>query len=199
MPDKIKQVSIAGTVYDIEPAQTEELVIDAKNPTLSFGTTTTIGNIGGVDFKITMPGANSGPKGPTGAQGKTGPTGAQGKTGPTGARGAQGTTGPTGAKGSDATVTKAAVESVLTGTITSHTHTYLDGLTANIQDQLNTKLSKTAKITSGALSGSTIGTAATAEGSGTTASATAAHAEGTSTKATGGASHAEGNNTTASG
>ena len=145
MPDKIKQVSIAGTVYDIEPAQTEELVINAKNPTLSFGTTTTIGNIGGVDFKVTMPGANSGPQGPTGPTGATGakgPTGAQGEVGPKGPTGAKGATGPTGAKGSDATVTKAKVESVLTGTITTHTHTHLDGLTSNIQDQLNTKLGK---------------------------------------------------------
>ena len=104
----IKKVKLSdGSVYDIEPAQTEELIIDAKNPTLAWNTTSIIGNIGGIDFKVTMPEANSGPKGATGATGPQGP---------------KGDTGATGPKGSDATVTKAKVESVLTGNITSHTH-----------------------------------------------------------------------------
>ena len=54
-----------------------------------------------------------GPKGDTGPQGLKGDTGIQGPKGDTGA---------TGPKGSDATVTKAAVEAVLTGFISSHEH-----------------------------------------------------------------------------
>jgi hypothetical protein len=70
------------------------------------------------------PQGKQGPTGATGSQGKQGPTGATGtgKQGPTGAKGATGAKGPTG---SSATVTKAKVESVLTGNITSHTHSYL--------------------------------------------------------------------------
>lgn len=54
-----------------------------------------------------------GPKGDTGPQGLKGDTGIQGPKGDTGA---------TGPKGSDATVTKAAIEAVLTGVINSHKH-----------------------------------------------------------------------------
>ncbi len=54
-------------------------------------------------------------------------------------------------------------------------------------------------ITTGALSGTTIGAWATAEGYGTTASGGTSHAEGDGTKAYGDVSHAEGESTTASG
>lgn len=54
-------------------------------------------------------------------------------------------------------------------------------------------------IQTGALSGSTIGTKATAEGRNTTASGLASHAEGDVTIASGSSSHAEGDTTTASG
>ena len=50
----------------------------------------------------------------------------------------------------------------------------------------------------GALSGSTVGALATAEGRNTTASGSYSHAEGNYTEATGSSSHAEGQNTTAS-
>ena len=50
----------------------------------------------------------------------------------------------------------------------------------------------------GALSGSTVGALATAEGRNTTASGAYSHAEGNYTEATGSSSHAEGQNTTAS-
>ena len=61
-----------------------------------------------------------------------------------------------------------------------------------IQDQLNTKLNKTDRITSGAKRGTTIGEYATAEGIQTTASAEGSHAEGIQTTASGLYSHAEG-------
>lgn len=52
----IKKVKLSdGSVYDIEPAQTEELVIIAQDPTLTPGAESTIGHVGGVDFKVTMP------------------------------------------------------------------------------------------------------------------------------------------------
>ena len=73
-----------------------------------------------------------GPTGPTGAPGTNGTNGTDGAVGPTGPTGATGPTGPgstvagpvgpTGPAGSNATVTKAAVEAVLTGTISSHSH-----------------------------------------------------------------------------
>lgn len=83
---------------------------------------------------------NTGPTGPTGntgAAGTNGATGSQGiqgikgDTGASGAQGIQGATGLTGATGlrglpgSDANVTKANVEAVLTGALSSHTHDYL--------------------------------------------------------------------------
>jgi hypothetical protein len=66
-----------------------------------------------------------GPKGDTGSQGErglkgdTGDIGPQGLKGDTGERGLQ---GEQGIPGSDATVTKSAVEAVLTGEIATHTH-----------------------------------------------------------------------------
>lgn len=74
-----------------------------------------------------------GVQGATGATGGTGPQGVQGATGATGATGVQGPTGstgpqgPQGVAGSNATVTKSAVESVLTGGITSHSHPLIYG------------------------------------------------------------------------
>lgn len=67
----------------------------------------------------------TGAQGPQGIQGATGPQGLQGDVGDTGAQGPQGIQGPAGADGadgSDANVTKANVEAVLTGEITTHTH-----------------------------------------------------------------------------
>ena len=54
-------------------------------------------------------------------------------------------------------------------------------------------------VQAGALSGSTVGALATAEGRNTTASGSYSHAEGNYTEATGSSSHAEGQNSTASG
>lgn len=53
-------------------------------------------------------------------------------------------------------------------------------------------------VRAGALSGSTVGALATAEGRNTTASGSYSHAEGNYTEATGSSAHAEGQNTTAS-
>lgn len=68
---------------------------------------------------------STGAQGPQGVQGPTGDTGAAGADGADGAQGIQGiqgATGAAGADGSDASVTKANVEAVLTGEISSHTH-----------------------------------------------------------------------------
>ena len=65
-------------------------------------------------------------QGPKGDTGNTGPQGAKGDKGDTGSQGPQGIQGPAG---SDATVTKSAVEAVLTGEITTHTHANSGGLT----------------------------------------------------------------------
>ena len=63
-----------------------------------------------------------GDKGDQGDQGPQGPQGIQGVAGPQGEAGPQGLQGIQGPAGSDATVTKTAVESVLTGEISTHTH-----------------------------------------------------------------------------
>lgn len=76
----------------------------------------------------TGPVGPQGTNGSNGTDGKQGPEGKQGPKGVDGTNGAAGTNGkqgPQGADGKDATVTKAAVEGVLTGNITSHTHSYL--------------------------------------------------------------------------
>ncbi len=56
--------------------------------------------------------------------GNDGATGATGATGDTGATGATGAAGADGEDGSDANVTKANVEAVLTGAITTHSHAW---------------------------------------------------------------------------
>ncbi len=71
---------------------------------------------------------NTGEQGVQGIQGIQGETGAAGTNGTDGDKGDTGDTGPkgdtgnTGAAGSDAEVTKANVEAVLTGEISTHTH-----------------------------------------------------------------------------
>jgi hypothetical protein len=94
------------------------------------------GDTGDTGAASTVPGPQ-GPKGDTGdagAQGLAGATGTPGSQGPQGLQGdpgtpggqglqgIQGEIGPQGPAGSDATVTKAAVEAVLTGEISTHTH-----------------------------------------------------------------------------
>ena len=66
-----------------------------------------------------------GEKGDQGAQGAKGDKGDKGDTGSQGAKGDQGEKGDKGEPGSDASVTKANVEAVLTGSITSHNHNSL--------------------------------------------------------------------------
>jgi len=63
-----------------------------------------------------------GPQGEQGLQGIQGLQGEQGLQGDQGQQGIQGEQGPQGIPGSDANVTKANVEAVLIGEITSHTH-----------------------------------------------------------------------------
>lgn len=58
-----------------------------------------------------------------GAKGDQGEQGLQGEKGDAGPQGLQGIQGVQGNPGSDASVTKANVEAVLTGVITSHSHT----------------------------------------------------------------------------
>ena len=94
-----------------------------------------------------------------GAKGDTGTTGARGDTGLQGIPGANGTPGAkgdTGLPGSDASVTKANVEAVLTGAITSHTHSYQplgyvvlanDTLAQALATNINTQLTVTAART----------------------------------------------------
>lgn len=73
-------------------------------------------------------GSIQGPAGPTGPKGEQGEPGPKGESGANGAPGEQGPKGDPGEKGdkgepgSDASVTKANVEAVLTGDITSHNH-----------------------------------------------------------------------------
>lgn len=68
------------------------------------------------------PDALKGPKGDDGQPGPKGDKGDTGATGPAGPTGPVGPAGPQGAPGSNATVTKAAVEGVLTGDISTHNH-----------------------------------------------------------------------------
>jgi hypothetical protein len=90
-----------------------------------------------------IPGNDGSPgvKGDKGDQGNPGSTGTPGYTpikgvdyfdGSPGTPGIKGDTGNTGPAGSDATVTKTAVEAVLTGGITTHTHAY-EAANSNIQ------------------------------------------------------------------
>jgi hypothetical protein len=64
-----------------------------------------------------------GATGPKGDQGIQGVQGLKGDTGNTGGQGIQGIQGVAGQNGSDASVTKVNVEAVLTGVISSHSHT----------------------------------------------------------------------------
>ena len=91
--------------------------------------------INGATFTFDYLKGEKGEKGDTGAQGIQGPKGDTGEQGPQGPQGNMGIQGPKGAKGDPGEVTKAAVEAVLTGDITTHTHgQYVT------QTDLNTKL-----------------------------------------------------------
>ena len=91
--------------------------------------------INGATFTFDYLKGEKGEKGDTGAQGIQGPKGETGAQGPKGEKGDTGATGAKGDKGDAGEVTKAAVEAVLTGNITSHTHDqYVT------QTDLNTKL-----------------------------------------------------------
>ena len=92
--------------------------------------------INGATFTFDYLKGEKGDKGDTGAQGIQGPKGETGAQGPQGAKGDTGATGAKGDKGDPGEVTKAAVEAVLTGNITSHTHDQYVTLT-----DLNTDLS----------------------------------------------------------
>ena len=91
--------------------------------------------INGATFTFDYLKGEKGEKGDTGAQGIQGPKGDTGEQGPQGPQGNMGIQGPKGDKGDPGEVTKAAVETVLTGDITTHTHgQYVT------QTDLNTKL-----------------------------------------------------------
>lgn len=92
--------------------------------------------INGATFTFDYLKGEKGEKGDMGAQGIQGPKGETGAQGPQGAKGDTGATGAKGDKGDPGEVTKAAVEAVLTGNITSHTHDQYVTLT-----DLNTNLS----------------------------------------------------------
>ena len=78
--------------------------------------------INGATFTFDYLKGEKGEKGDTGAQGIQGPKGDTGEQGPQGPQGNMGIQGPKGDKGDPGEVTKAAVETVLTGDITTHTH-----------------------------------------------------------------------------
>ena len=96
----------------------------------------------------TGPTGPQGPVGETGTQGVTGPTGPQGpvgETGPVGVTGATGPVGPTGATGPAGTTDHQALQNLQGGTaleyyhLTAEEYTYLNGITSDIQDQLDSK------------------------------------------------------------
>jgi hypothetical protein len=76
----------------------------------------------GVGGGATGPKGDKGDKGDPGNNGTNGSQGIPGNDGAPGTPGAKGDKGDTGNAGSDANVTKANVEAVLTGAITTHTH-----------------------------------------------------------------------------
>ena len=53
--EKINQIKLGNTNYDIEPYSTQEFAVTSNNPSLNWGQTSTIGTIGDTDFKVTMP------------------------------------------------------------------------------------------------------------------------------------------------
>lgn len=127
------------------------------------------------------------------------------------------------AKGGTGATTAAAALTNLGITATATELNYVDGVTSNIQTQLDGKATSShnhsaSNITSGtlaiarggtgngngyiqtgALSGTTVGVLATAEGRNVTASGSYCHAEGNYTEASGSSAHAEGQSSTASG
>jgi hypothetical protein len=55
MPDKIRQVKVNNTTYDIEPAESSVLQVDNAAPTLAWGATSTVATVDGVDITVKMP------------------------------------------------------------------------------------------------------------------------------------------------
>ena len=55
MPDKIRQVKVNNTTYDIEPAASSVLQVDNAAPTLAWGATSTVATVDGVDITVKMP------------------------------------------------------------------------------------------------------------------------------------------------
>lgn len=55
MPDKIRQVKVNNTIYDVEPAASSVLQIDNAAPTLAWGATSTVATVDGVDITVKMP------------------------------------------------------------------------------------------------------------------------------------------------
>ena len=117
---KLKQIKIDNVTYDIDTYETYISSVTAKagsninvvgTPSVTASTADGVTTLTFNNLK--------------GAKGDTGATGPKGDPGLTGATGPQGATGPKGDPGSNASVTKAAVENVLTGTITTHSHEYV--------------------------------------------------------------------------
>jgi hypothetical protein len=107
------------------------------------------------EWLLSLKGAK-GDTGATGTPGTKGDTGLQGLPGANGTPGAKGDQGIQGLPGSDASVTKANVEAVLTGAISTHTHSYQplgyvvlsnDTLAQALATNINTQLTVTAART----------------------------------------------------
>jgi hypothetical protein len=106
----------------------DSTVAGPTGPTGATGATGSQGETGAAGSNGTN--GTNGTNGSDGDDGATGATGPAGATGATGATGSTGATGAAGADGSDASVTKANVEAVLTGEISSHTHAGGGGTTS---------------------------------------------------------------------
>jgi hypothetical protein len=55
MPDKITQIKVGSSTYDIEPAASATLQVDNAAPTLAWNTTSVVGTVDGVDLSVKMP------------------------------------------------------------------------------------------------------------------------------------------------
>ncbi len=124
-PELIAALQQSGSIVT---AKQDTLVSGENIRTINQQSVLGSGNITVEGTGTPGPEGPQGPKGDTGSQGPTGTTGAKGDTGERGPQGEQGVKGDNGIQGiqgpagSDATVTKSAVESVLTGVISSHLH-----------------------------------------------------------------------------
>ena len=152
-------INIINSIISTIPGKAISSTKDNGDGTITFiyndGTTFTTSDLTGPAGTKGNTG-DTGAQGPAGAKGDTGDTGAQGEQGPAGAKGDTGDTGAQGPAGADGTVITGSATTIDTETLTASRAMvtdengkvaisdvnateigYLDGVTSNIQTQIN--------------------------------------------------------------